>query len=182
MAADEASPARGLLVDKPAGITSHDVVARVRRERGGKVGHAGTLDPFATGLLVLPGGIDVHTHLDAPNGDLLAADDFRSGGIAAACGGTTTHIDFCAQLPGQTLAAALDAWHAKADGKAAIDYGFHIIVVEMNDGVRAELDHDFAWHYGLRTPVIAAVNGHALVWALRSRSSATCASRPQRRG
>jgi tRNA pseudouridine55 synthase len=53
MTADESSPARGLLVDKPAGVTSHDVVARVRRERGGKVGHAGTLDPFATGLLVL---------------------------------------------------------------------------------------------------------------------------------
>jgi tRNA pseudouridine55 synthase len=53
MAPDEPSPARGLLVDKPAGVTSHDVVARVRRERGGKVGHAGTLDPFATGLLVL---------------------------------------------------------------------------------------------------------------------------------
>jgi tRNA pseudouridine55 synthase len=53
MAAAEATPARGLLVDKPAGVTSHDVVARVRRERGAKVGHAGTLDPFATGLLVL---------------------------------------------------------------------------------------------------------------------------------
>jgi tRNA pseudouridine55 synthase len=48
-----ATPAQGLLVDKPAGVTSHDVVARIRRERGGKVGHAGTLDPFATGLLVV---------------------------------------------------------------------------------------------------------------------------------
>ena len=49
----EPTPARGLLVDKPAGVTSHDVVAEIRRERGGKVGHAGTLDPFATGLLVV---------------------------------------------------------------------------------------------------------------------------------
>src|SRR4051794_18436634 len=49
----EPTPAKGLLVDKPAGVTSHDVVAEIRRERGGKVGHAGTLDPFATGLLVI---------------------------------------------------------------------------------------------------------------------------------
>jgi tRNA pseudouridine55 synthase len=53
MSAAEPTPARGLLVDKPAGVTSHDVVAEIRRERGGKVGHAGTLDPFATGLLVV---------------------------------------------------------------------------------------------------------------------------------
>ena len=53
MAEAEATPARGLLVDKPAGVTSHDVVAEIRRERGGKVGHAGTLDPFATGLLLI---------------------------------------------------------------------------------------------------------------------------------
>jgi tRNA pseudouridine55 synthase len=53
MSAGEPTPAGGLLVDKPAGVTSHDVVARIRRERGGKVGHAGTLDPFATGLLVV---------------------------------------------------------------------------------------------------------------------------------
>jgi tRNA pseudouridine55 synthase len=53
MSSGEPSPARGLLVDKPPGVTSHDVVAQIRREHGGRVGHAGTLDPFATGLLVV---------------------------------------------------------------------------------------------------------------------------------
>ncbi|WP_336801088.1 dihydropyrimidinase [Kaistia sp. MMO-174] len=93
----------------------------------------------AAGMLVLPGGVDVHTHLDAPGAGFNTADDFRSGTIAAACGGTTTIVDFCQQARGQTLREALDGWHAKASGKAVIDYGFHIIVVDFNPGVEAEL-------------------------------------------
>ncbi len=87
----------------------------------------------ARGLLVLPGGIDVHTHLDMPFGGTTSADDFESGTIAAAFGGTTTLVDFAIQYKGQTLRHALDAWWKKADGKAAIDYGFHCIMTDLPD-------------------------------------------------
>ena len=69
----------------------------------------------------------------------VTADDFETGTRAAACGGTTTIVDFCQQAHGQSLADALRVWHEKADGKASIDYGFHIIVRDMNDAVEAEL-------------------------------------------
>ena len=94
----------------------------------------------AKGKFVIPGGIDVHTHLDMPFGGTTSADDFESGTIAAAHGGTTSVVDFAIQYRGQTLAHALDAWRAKADGKAAIDYGFHMIVTDLNDSVEREMD------------------------------------------
>ena len=94
----------------------------------------------ATGKLVMPGGIDVHTHLDMPFGGTKSADDFYTGHVAAAFGGTTTHIDFSIQDPGEGLYPALERWHAKAAGKAVIDYGFHMIVREMNDKVLGDMD------------------------------------------
>jgi dihydropyrimidinase len=94
----------------------------------------------ATGKYVLPGGIDVHTHLDMPFGGTTSADDFESGTIAAAHGGTTTIVDFAIQYRGQTLHHAWETWMKKADGKAAIDYGFHMIVTELNDQVEQEMD------------------------------------------
>lgn len=93
----------------------------------------------ATGCLVMPGGVDVHTHLDTPAYDFFVADDFRTGTIAAACGGTTTIVDFVQQARGGSLADAIALWNGKADGKAAIDYGWHIIVTDINDSVEAEL-------------------------------------------
>jgi dihydropyrimidinase len=93
----------------------------------------------ASECYVIPGGVDVHTHLDTPGFDTVTADDFESGTRAAACGGTTTIVDFCQQAHGQSLADALRVWHEKAAGKASIDYGFHIIVRDMNDAVEAEL-------------------------------------------
>lgn len=93
----------------------------------------------AAGKYVMPGGIDVHTHLDAPGPGFNTADDFLSGTIAAACGGTTTIVDFCQQARGQSLREALDGWHDKAGGKAVIDYGFHIIVVDFTPEVEEEL-------------------------------------------
>jgi dihydropyrimidinase len=98
---------------------------------------AASLD--AAGCFVMPGGIDVHTHLDAYSFETASADDFRAGTVAAACGGTTTIVDFCTQARGQSLTDAIATWDRKAAGKAAIDYGYHIIIVDMNDGVFAEL-------------------------------------------
>ena len=89
---------------------------------------------------MLPGGIDVHTHLDMPFGGTTSADDFESGTIAAAHGGTTTIVDFAIQYRGQTLHHAWETWMKKAEGKAAIDYGFHMIITELTDQVEQEMD------------------------------------------
>ena len=86
----------------------------------------------AKGKYLFPGGIDVHTHLDMPFGGTTSADDFESGTIAAAHGGTTTVVDFAIQYKGQTLHHAWNTWMEKADGKAAIDYGFHMIITELS--------------------------------------------------
>jgi dihydropyrimidinase len=82
-------------------------------------------------MLLMPGGIDVHTHLDMPFGGTTSADDFESGTVAAAYGGTTTLIDFAIQYKGQTLRHAFDTWMKKADGKAVIDYSFHCIITDI---------------------------------------------------
>ena len=97
-----------------------------------------TLD--ATGRYVIPGGIDCHTHLDMPFGGSTSADDFESGTIAAAFGGTTSIVDFAIQYRGQTLHDAWETWMKKAEGKAVIDYGFHMIITELTDQVEAEMD------------------------------------------
>jgi dihydropyrimidinase len=88
----------------------------------------------ATGKLVIPGGIDPHTHMDLPFGGTSSSDDFETGTRAAAFGGTTTIIDFAVQYHGQGLNEALDVWFGKAEGKASIDYGFHLIVTDLPDG------------------------------------------------
>jgi len=87
----------------------------------------------AAGKYVIPGGIDPHTHLELPFGGTFSSDDFRSGTIAAAHGGTTTLIDFAVQFKGESLLQALDNWHKKAEGKPAIDYSFHLIVTDLPD-------------------------------------------------
>ena len=102
---------------------------------------AGALDKTidATGKLVIPGGIDPHTHMDLPFGGTSSSDDFETGTRAAAFGGTTTVIDFAVQYHGQSLDQALDTWFAKAEGKASIDYGFHLIVTDLPDHRLPEL-------------------------------------------
>jgi dihydropyrimidinase len=109
-----------------------------------KIEATADLDFDATGKFVLPGGIDAHTHLDMPLGDprgeITSADDFESGTIAAAIGGTTCVIDYATQSRGGTLADAYETWHRKARGKAAIDYGFHMIVCDYAPAVEEELD------------------------------------------
>src|SRR2546422_6227191 len=93
----------------------------------------------ARGLHVLPGGVDVHTHLDLDLGGTRTADDFESGTAAAACGGITTICDYAWQAKGQTIADAIRAWHVKARDKAHIDYGFHVILSEVSDAHLAEI-------------------------------------------
>src|SRR5258708_761980 len=93
----------------------------------------------ASGLLVLPGGVDGHCHLDQPMPvGMRMADDFLTGTRSAICGGTTTVIPFAAQHKGQSLQAAVDDYHARATGKAVIDYGFHLIVSDPSPHVIAD--------------------------------------------
>ena len=87
----------------------------------------------AAGMYVLPGGVDPHTHLEMPWRGETTVDDFYHGHAAAAFGGTTTHIDFCIQDKGETFGEALATWHAKREGKALIDNGFHIIVTDLSE-------------------------------------------------
>jgi dihydropyrimidinase len=94
----------------------------------------------ASGQYVIPGGIDVHTHLNMPFGGTTSADDFESGTIAAAFGGTTSLVDFAIQYRGHTMRHALDDWRQRADGRAVIDYGFHMIITELDDAGLSEMD------------------------------------------
>ncbi|WP_030613105.1 dihydropyrimidinase [Streptomyces sclerotialus] len=89
---------------------------------------------------VIPGGVDAHTHMEMPFGGTFASDTFETGTRAAAWGGTTTIIDFAIQGKGNSLREGLDAWHAKADGRCAIDYGFHMILSDVNEHVLKEMD------------------------------------------
>jgi dihydropyrimidinase len=94
----------------------------------------------ATGMLLLPGGIDVHTHLDMPFGGTTSADDFETGTKAAAFGGTTTLIDFAIQPKGTRMRDALDTWWGKAENKASIDYGLHMIVTDLGEAGLEDMD------------------------------------------
>jgi dihydropyrimidinase len=93
----------------------------------------------AAGRMVIPGGIDVHTHLDMPFGGTTSSDDFETGTIAAAFGGTTTLIDFAIQYKGQSLGQAFETWMKKAEGKAAADYAFHCIITDLGDAQLEEM-------------------------------------------
>ncbi|HWR65917.1 MAG TPA: dihydropyrimidinase [Bellilinea sp.] len=92
----------------------------------------------ASGKFILPGGVDVHTHFDLPMFDTVSSDDHYTGHKAAAFGGTTTVIDFIPQELA-TLQANIDAWHAKADPKAAVDFGFHMNITHLDAQIAAEI-------------------------------------------
>ncbi len=110
-----------------------EVGLRLPREGAGRV-----ID--AAGKLVIPGGVDVHTHLDMPLGDIHSSDDFETGTRAAAFGGTTTIIDFANQKKGHSLHQAVEEWKARAAGKAVIDYGLHCTICDLAPGVLEEVD------------------------------------------
>src|SRR5580698_5524557 len=128
-------------------VTSTDTYAADLGIAGGRITAIGAGLPIenaqkvieARGMLVLPGGIDVHTHLDMPFGGTKSADDFQTGTIAAAFGGTTTLIDFAIQYKGQTLRHAFDTWMQKAHDKATIDYAFHCIITDLGSAQLEEM-------------------------------------------
>src|SRR3954464_15053664 len=111
------------------------VLARAVTGEAGEEAAAQAADQVidATGKYVLPGGIDGHTHMEMPFGGTFSADTFETGTTAAAWGGTTTIVDFAVQPKGGSLLSTLDKWHSKADGNCAVDYGFHMIVSDVND-------------------------------------------------
>src|SRR5579875_3107070 len=141
----------GMLIQNGTVVTaeetfSADVLAdgeTIREVRAG-IDPAGHTIVDASGLLVLPGGIDAHTHLDMPFGGTTSADDFLTGTRAAAIGGTTTIVDFAIQTRGTRMRTALDTWWKKAVGKACIDYGLHMIVTDLGseEGRRGLEDMD----------------------------------------
>jgi dihydropyrimidinase len=94
----------------------------------------------AAGMLLLPGGIDAHTHLDMPFGGTTSSDDFETGTRAAAIGGTTTIVDFAIQARGTRMRDALDIWWKKAESKACIDYGLHMIVTDLPEAGLEDMD------------------------------------------
>ena len=94
----------------------------------------------ATGRLVVPGGVDVHTHMELPFGGTFASDDFESGTRAAAWGGTTTIIDFGVQRYGENVRDGFDTWMAKAEGNCAVDYGFHMVIGDVTNDALKEMD------------------------------------------
>lgn len=94
----------------------------------------------AAGKYVMPGGIDVHTHLSMPFGGTVSCDDFYTGHRGAAFGGTTCHVDFSIQTPGESLTHAVEDWQTnRADGKAVIDYSFHVAITDLNESTMAEI-------------------------------------------
>src|SRR5512139_1507080 len=94
----------------------------------------------AAGKLVMPGGVDPHTHFDLPMFDTVSSDDHYTGHKAAAFGGTTTVIDFVPQ-DFDSLQECVDIWHTKADEKAAIDFSFHMNITHFDEGVAEQIPH-----------------------------------------
>ena len=113
-------------------------IARIGAGLGAEATVDETID--ATGEYVIPGGIDVHTHMKLPFGGTFAKDDFFTGTRAAAFGGTTSIVDFAVQSKGKSLREGLDAWHALAEGNAVTDYGFHMIMSDVTDDSLKEMD------------------------------------------
>jgi dihydropyrimidinase len=114
--------------------------ARIAEVRGGIPTDRAENAIDATGMYVIPGGIDAHTHLDMPFGGTTSADDFETGTRAAAFGGTTSIVDFAIQARGTKMRSALDTWWKKAENKAVIDYGLHMIVTDLGTSGLEDMD------------------------------------------
>jgi dihydropyrimidinase len=127
-------------------VTAEGTFAADVAVRGGRIASVGATvpdDPAETvdvsGLLVMPGFIDAHTHMDMPFGGTITADDWDSGTAGAVAGGTTTIVDFALQDHGQTLGQAIETWQAKAAGRTRIDYGLHVAICDLTEATKAEI-------------------------------------------
>jgi dihydropyrimidinase len=120
-------------------LVDGETIAQIGRDLAG-AGVTADETITADGAYVIPGAIDVHTHMELPFGGTFAKDTFETGTRAAAFGGTTAIVDFAVQSRGRSLREGLDAWHQKAEGNAVVDYGFHMIMSDVNDGTLAEMD------------------------------------------
>jgi dihydropyrimidinase len=132
----------GTIVNADASVQADLLIEgeTIKEIRSGIPANAADTVVDARGLLLLPGGIDAHTHLDMPFGGSKSADDFLTGTRAAAIGGTTTIVDFAIQARGTKMRNALDTWWKKAEGKACIDYGLHMIVTDLPDAGLEDMD------------------------------------------
>lgn len=130
------------------GIIGEKIAAMGRGLRGTRMLDAG-------GKLVIPGGVDPHVHLEMPQGTAVSSDDFETGTIAAACGGTTTLIDFVEPEGDQTLLEALQLRRAQADGRAVVDYGLHMTIANAEPATIAQIPGAFqAGCYSFKTYTI----------------------------
>ncbi len=129
-------------------VTARDTVSadilvegdRIKEVRAGIPEKSASRVIEAAGYYVIPGGIDAHTHLDMPFGGTTSADDFESGTRAAAFGGTTSIVDFAIQARGTRMRQALDTWWKKAEGRACIDYGLHMIITDLGNAGLEDMD------------------------------------------
>ncbi len=130
--------ANGTLVTAEATVPADLGIAGEKIAAIGK-GLAGKKTLDAHGCLVLPGAVDEHVHLQMPVGEFCSSDDFYSGTVAAACGGTTTVIDFAEPVPDQRLIEALAARRAQAEDRVAVDYGLHMTLSRSDDDTLAQI-------------------------------------------
>jgi dihydropyrimidinase len=129
-------------------VTARETRAADVRIEGGRITEVGPSLPAnpadhaidASGMYVMPGGIDAHTHLDMPLGRIVSTDDFETGTRAAAFGGTTSIVDFAIQERGTRMRDALDTWWKKAERRATIDYGLHMIVTGLGGPGLEDMD------------------------------------------
>ena len=121
-------------------VDGEQIVAVGRGLAGSDLGAGSERTIDASGKYVIPGAIDVHTHMELPFGGTFAKDTFETGSRAAAFGGTTTILDFAVQAKGLSLREGLETWMAKAEGNATVDYGFHMIMSDVTPGSLAEMD------------------------------------------
>src|SRR5262245_27427030 len=137
-----------MLIRNGAVVTARDTLTadiliegeRIKEVRAGLVPSPRDTVIDAAGMFVIPRGIDCHTHLDMPFGGTTSSDDFETGTRAAAFGGTTSIVDFAIQGRGTRMRDALDTWWKKAEGKACIDYGLHMIVTDLGGAGLEDMD------------------------------------------
>ena len=136
----------GMVADADVVVDGEHIVGVVDP---GSVGDGFALVIDATGRYVIPGGVDMHTHMELPVSGTTSSDTYATGTMAAAIGGTTTIVDYAGQTRGSTLRQGLAEWKERAEGQSCVDYGFHMMVTDVHAGTLAELPE--MMHEGVTT-------------------------------